>query len=202
MKMTKRQQLTEFAKRHKLRFTSGKGWASMSAPEGEWSETFDSVDELHAFVRGLIDKHQGVSPFPWMKNPVRPLRSAAAKKVAARKTVTLKNPKKGARKKNPEYSEATMRAAKLYQKFTGHDPEVIGRVTIPALPKSAACIGECDGILYTTVRDGVTERYIHKFRKPDKPMFCVSPDGKQLLLVGGNYDFTERGIVDHSDPSA
>lgn len=108
----------------------------------------------------------------------------------------------GKRVSNPAHSPATLQAAKLYQKFTGHDPEVIGRVTIPALPKSAARIGECDGILYTTVRDGVTERYIHKFRKADKPMFCVSPDGKQLLLVGGNYDFTERGIVDHSDPSA
>ena len=30
-------------------------------------------------------------------------------------------------------------------------------------------------------------------------MFIVSPDGKQLFLIGGNYTFTERGIVDASD---
>jgi hypothetical protein len=56
-----------------------------------------------------------------------------------------------------------------------------------------------DGILYSTVRDGVLEKYIHKFRKADRPLFVVSPDGKQLFLVDGNYTFTERGIVDMSD---
>lgn len=134
------------------------------------------------------------------KNPVRPLRSAAAKKTAAKKTVALKTPA-AKRKKNPAHSDETMRAARLYQKFTGHDPEVIDKVKIPDLPKSAVCVGTCDGILYTTVRDGRVEKYIHKFRAKDKPIFCVSPDGDQILLVGGNYDFTERGIVDHSDPS-
>ncbi|NCA24613.1 MAG: hypothetical protein EBS91_08475, partial [Betaproteobacteria bacterium] len=62
-------------------------------------------------------------------------------------------------------------------------------------------IGEVDGILYSTVRDGVLEKYIHKFRKRDKPLFVVAPDGKALYLVGGNYTFTERGIVDDSDPT-
>ena len=60
-------------------------------------------------------------------------------------------------------------------------------------------IGECDGVLYTTVRDGVTERYIHEFASGDKPLLCVSPNGKQMLFVGGRYVFTERGIVDLSD---
>ena len=70
---------------------------------------------------------------------------------------------------------------------------------VPPLPKVAAVIGECDGVLYTTVRDGVKERYIHEFRKGDKPLLCVSPDGRQILLVGGAYRFTEAGIVDDSD---
>lgn len=112
-------------------------------------------------------------------------------KKAARKTTT--------RKMNPTHSADTVKAAKLYQSFTGHDPESLGKIKIPSLPKSAACIGYCDGILYTTVRDGRTEKYIHKFRASDRPLFCVSPDGKQLLLLGGAYDFTERGIVDKSD---
>ena len=72
-------------------------------------------------------------------------------------------------------------------------------MNVPPLPKVAAVIGECDGVLYTTVRDGVTERYIHEFRKADKPLLCVSPDGRQILLVGGRYRFTEAGIVDASD---
>lgn len=93
------------------------------------------------------------------------------------------------------------RAADLYERFTGHDAEVIGKFYIPALPKTAVAIGTVDGIMYTTVRDGRTEKYIHKFKAKDKPVFAVTPDGKQILFVGGSYTFTERGIVDDSDPS-
>ena len=92
-------------------------------------------------------------------------------------------------------------AADLYERFSGHDPEEIGKVRIPAVPKVGVAIGEVDGILYSTVRDGQLEKYIHKFRKSDRPLFVVAPDGKQLFLVGGNYTFTERGIVDASDKS-
>lgn len=93
------------------------------------------------------------------------------------------------------------KAADLYERFSGHEADEGAKVRVPALPKVAVAIGDVDGILYTTVRDGVVEKYIHKFRSSDKPIFAVSPDGKQILLVGGKYDFTERGIVDHSDKS-
>lgn len=92
-------------------------------------------------------------------------------------------------------------AADLYERFSGHNPEEIGKVKIPPVPKVGVAVGEVDGILYSTIRDGVLEKYIHKFRKSDRPLFVVAPDGKQLFLVGGNYTFTERGIVDDSDPS-
>lgn len=91
------------------------------------------------------------------------------------------------------------RAALLYERFTGHDAEVIDKVTVPPLPEAVAIIGECDAVLYTTVRDGKTEKYIHEFAAKDKPLLCASPDGRQLLFVGGRYLFTERGIVDRSD---
>lgn len=91
------------------------------------------------------------------------------------------------------------KAADLYERFTGHDAEIAGTVTVPPLPSTVAVIGPCDAICYTTVRDGKKEKYIHKFRAADKPLMCVSPDGSQILLVGGQYVFTERGIVDLSD---
>lgn len=94
---------------------------------------------------------------------------------------------------------ATQRAALLYERFTGHDAADHISVTVPDLPKSVAVIGPCDAVQYTTIRDGVTEKYIHKFRANDRPLLCVSPDGRQLLFVGGDYVFTERGIVDRSD---
>ena len=92
-------------------------------------------------------------------------------------------------------------AADLYERFSGHDPEAIGKVRVPPIPKVGVAVGEVDGILYSTVRDGKLEKYIHKFRKSDRPLFVVSPDGKQLFLIEGRYTFTERGIVDESDPN-
>lgn len=103
----------------------------------------------------------------------------------------------GPLKNNPrERIVEVKRAAELYEKFTGHGGETIARVRAPKIPKAVAVIGECDGILYSTVRDGVLEKYIHKFKKSARPLFCVSPDGKQIFLIGGEFRFTERGIVD------
>jgi len=93
------------------------------------------------------------------------------------------------------------KAADLYTRFSGHEADEYARVKVPEAARVAVAIGDVDGILYTTVRDGVVEKYIHKFHKNDKPIFAVSPDGKQILFVGGRYDFTERGIVDKSDKS-
>lgn len=97
------------------------------------------------------------------------------------------------------FRDQIQQAADLYERFSGHDPEEIGKVRIPDLPPVGVAIGEVDGILYTTVRDGKTEKYIHKFHKQDKPLFVVSPDGKSLFMIGGCYRFTERGIVDRND---
>lgn len=88
------------------------------------------------------------------------------------------------------------KARKLYRDFSGHEPESLGNLSIPDLPKVGIVIGEVEGIIYNTVRDDVFERYIHKFKKSARPLFIVSPDGKQLLLLDGDFDFTERGIVD------
>ena len=57
-------------------------------------------------------------------------------------------------------------------------------------------VGELDAVLYTTRRDGRLERYIHEFAKKSRPLLAASHDGKQLVLLGGAYDFTEAGIVD------
>lgn len=57
-------------------------------------------------------------------------------------------------------------------------------------------IGEVDGILYSTIRDGNPEKYIHRFKKKSRPLLAASFDGSQLYILGGGYTFTERGIVD------
>jgi hypothetical protein len=87
-------------------------------------------------------------------------------------------------------------AKKLYSDFTGHSAEIIDEIPKPVVPDVLIYIGEIDGLMYSTVRDGKKELYIHEFKGEAKPEFCVSPDGKQIFLVGGHYNFTERGIVD------
>lgn len=88
------------------------------------------------------------------------------------------------------------KAAQLYEDFSGHEAEEIGTIDTGPAPRIAVVIGELEAVIYNTVRDGVHERYIHKFKAKARPMFATTPDGKQLLLLGGSYDFTERGIVD------
>jgi len=83
----------------------------------------------------------------------------------------------------------------LFKEFTGMEPDFVDKVKVPPVDVGLK-IGKCDGILYTTVRDGVTEKYIHEFKKTSRPVLVSSFDGKQLLLLGGKFDFTERGIVD------
>lgn len=89
-------------------------------------------------------------------------------------------------------------AGDLYTRFTGHDAVEFVEVDKPEIPDTLAVIGDVDGVMYTTVRDNQIEKYIHKFKKNCRPLLCVSSDGKQLFMLGGAYDFTERGIVDRS----
>lgn len=98
-------------------------------------------------------------------------------------------------------SAEVRKAASLFQRFSGHDAEPIGHMEIPPSPRVLVAIGELDALLYTTVRDGKREKYIHHFKHSDKPVFAVSPDGRSIHILGGRYRFTERGIVDTSDKS-
>lgn len=91
------------------------------------------------------------------------------------------------------------RAESLTERFTGHNPRHMGMIEVPELPEVVAVIGSLDGVLYTTVRDGKVEKYVHEFAMQDAPLLAVSPDGRQLIIVGGRYRFTELGIVDDSD---
>lgn len=208
---TAKNRVLEYARAYDVKVTAPtKKSPGVMLSRGSWVDVFDDWGDAAAFFDREALRVQSGKGHTWgvRKNPVPPLRSTQGiTPDMVGSMVRKRNPKlkpvakkaAPARKTNPRHSPDTVRAAQLYKDFTGHDPEVIGKVKVNPLPRSAACIGTCDGILYTTVRDGVTEKYIHKFRAKDRPMFCVSPDGKQLLLVGGAYDFTERGIVDRSD---
>ena len=112
--------------------------------------------------------------------------------------VVVKKPSAGYGKNPVPASKALKQkeAAFLFEDFTGHKADHFTNHTIN-LPDVGLKFGECTGIMYETTRDGVKEYYCHEFKKSARPLLGASHDGKQLLLVGGNYRFTNRGIVDN-----
>lgn len=101
------------------------------------------------------------------------------------------------RRKNPakRTAEDLGHAADLYEGFSGHKARFVDKVPLPT-HKVGIVVGKCDGVLYTTIRDGKRERYIHEFRSRARPLLISSSDGRQLYLIGGSYRFTHSGIVD------
>ena len=95
-------------------------------------------------------------------------------------------------------------AIRRYKRFSGHDGRIVARVNprgvrgiLTGKGKAVViAIGTLDFVGYTTKRDGRVESYIHKFGKHARPLLATSHDGRHLLILGGGYRFTERGIVD------
>lgn len=86
-------------------------------------------------------------------------------------------------------------AESLFADFTGHVPDRRKTVRLN-VPDVALHIGPVDGIMYTTVRDGKTEHYVHEFKGRARPHLAVTPDGQQMVMIGGSFQFTERGFED------
>lgn len=109
-----------------------------------------------------------------------------------------KNAKRRAPRSNQrdkENSPEVERAAQLFRDFRELEPGEVTPIEIK-LPRAAMVVGEIELIAYNTDHDGKAERYLHKFRRGARPMLLASDDGKTLLIWGGNFVFTERGIVD------
>lgn len=86
--------------------------------------------------------------------------------------------------------------AELYESFREGKPHNRLQVVRVPMPSVVAGIGHIDALDYTTSHGGKLALYRHEFARGSRPLFCVSPDGKQLLLIGGRYRFDDRGIVD------
>jgi hypothetical protein len=97
------------------------------------------------------------------------------------------------RRKNPTVREAAAKAAKRFQDFTGHAP-MEGKVRMPDWPKALMSWGKCLTIDYVTVRDGKKTQYTHDFPANARPYICTDPDGTMIFILGGPFQFTERGI--------
>lgn len=86
-------------------------------------------------------------------------------------------------------------AEKLLEDFSGHQATKILHIDDRPI-KTGFAIGDLDGVMYSTKRDGKRERYVHEFRKKSRPLLAASHDGTQLRILGGEFEFTEAGIED------
>lgn len=86
-------------------------------------------------------------------------------------------------------------AVSLYTSFRERRPRKLKVVNVN-IPNVVAVIGHLEYVGYKTTHGRKVELYQHDFAPGSRPLFCVSSDGQQLLLLGGRYKFTERGIVD------
>ena len=112
---------------------------------------------------------------------------------------SVKKANAGTRKSNPVPASKSLKAKNaiaLWEDFTGHKADYYQNINVD-WPDVGLQVGDCDGILYSTVRDGVAEQYIHKFKKSARPVLAASHDGASLALIGGKFRFTNRGIVDN-----
>ena len=82
-------------------------------------------------------------------------------------------------------SQKIKKAKKLFEAFRVEEPRFIDEVDLEPLDVGVN-IGLCDGILYTTVREGIEESYIHHFDEESKPALVSSYDGDRLFLIGGS----------------
>ncbi len=110
--------------------------------------------------------------------------------------------RKRSKRKNPvPQSKQVMldKAGNLYYEFTGQNPKIWKKIDKPEIPDVLLLIGKLSAVEYDARRDGKMEYYRHEFTAKSRPLLCSTPDGNQLVIVGGHYDFTERGIVDRRE---
>jgi hypothetical protein len=101
----------------------------------------------------------------------------------------------GAYQENPApNAKEVRRAANLYEDFTGHAATEVREIPVRPLPKTALAVGRLVMVGYESNRDG--KLYKHTFRESSRPLLLAAHDGKQVVIAGGRYAFTDAGIVD------
>ena len=87
-------------------------------------------------------------------------------------------------------------AAERLSEFIGREIGEFEEVQINTGYKVGYVLGEIPELHYIAERDGEVFQFHHKFKEASRPLLVVSFDGKQLMIAGGRYNVTDRGIVD------
>jgi hypothetical protein len=90
---------------------------------------------------------------------------------------------------------AIKQAVELYANFREKQPRKLDVIDFE-VPDAVAVIGYVEELTYRTTHGKTSILYEHPFSAGSRPLLCVSSDGRQLILLGGRFKFTDRGIVD------
>lgn len=162
---------------------------------GEWSKV-KSIDPDSPKAQEFMDKMNGYSD-DILKQLIQekiPFVSLFANSIMVQRNFN----KQKTRAKNPVPEGMTSKlrkATRLYEDFRDKPGNEILELDLPDL-RAGLVIGRLSAVEYDTVRGTQREDYRHQFRKASQPLLCVTADGKTLFTVLGNFEFTERGIVD------
>ena len=88
------------------------------------------------------------------------------------------------------------KAKKTYRRWHDKNPGEMISLNIPGLKMNGPWVimGTMPDILYTSDKwEKEAHDYIHNFSVP--PFLVCDPAGKVMMIVGGKYKITERGIV-------
>lgn len=148
---------------------------------------FSSKTAAAAMARRLLTNNRKLAPYKMWVAPAMFGQATVDRAV---------NPK---RRKNPAPASLDEAAHKL-EEFTGRPAGDVIESSPRSKDKTGLVIGELDLIGYRQAREGIDggrmTPFAHKFRKNSRPLLAVSTDGKQLHIVGGQYEFTDAGIED------
>ncbi len=86
-------------------------------------------------------------------------------------------------------------ARRLYRAFREAPVRTIKRRNVH-VPRAVARIGVLEFVGYMTTHRGKPALYIHHFAPGSRPAVYSGSGRNELVLVGGRYKVTERGITD------
>lgn len=80
--------------------------------------------------------------------------------------------------------------------FTGMEPRSIEVLPAPKQPQTLYKLGTLLAVEYEAVKDGKRMAFRHPFKRSARPALAVSPDGRYLGILGGEFQVTDHGIED------
>ena len=87
-------------------------------------------------------------------------------------------------------------AAFRLSEFVGREVVEFSEVDLRTDYDVGYVLGDLAEISYIAERDGEIFQFEHEFAEQSRPLLIVSHDGKQLIIAGGRYDVSDRGIID------